>query len=130
MRAVRTDRKLELHQELVGGWPVAIRRVTVLTAQLAEFAGVVGQQERLAAIEQRRIIGVVGLIEASAHPPAPRELIVARHVEAAGPLQAVELIALALNELGPRHELVIDRASQWPPPERRIEPEQLRREAT
>src|SRR5262245_15161770 len=116
MRAVRTDRKLELHQELVGGRPVAVRGATVLAAELAEFTWLERQQERLAAIEQRRLVGVIGLIEAAAHPPTARKLIVGGNVEAVGFLKSVGLIAMAADVFGPRHELVINRARQRPPP--------------
>src|SRR6266849_9096675 len=59
VRPVRPDRELELEQELVRRWPDRVLRPAVLPAHLAELARPVRQDERLAGIQQRRIVGVV-----------------------------------------------------------------------
>src|SRR5690349_18328478 len=112
MRTVRADRELELEQELIGGRPLAVRRPTILAANLAELARPIGQHHRLPGIEQRGAVGAVGAVVADPGEPASRELIVARHVGADAALKSVELIAAAPDDLATRDERVIDCAPQ------------------
>src|ERR1051326_2410965 len=120
MRAVGANRKLELHQEFMRGWPVGVFRPAILCANLAEFARPVRQNCRLSGVVQRRVGGAIRPVVAGAGEPSPRELIIRRSVVAFAFLPAIELIALAPDELASSDERVIDRALQWPPAQRRI----------
>src|SRR5262252_1931558 len=54
VRAMRTNRKLELEQELVRVFSGAVVRPPVLSADLAELARPVRQRERTALVDDRR----------------------------------------------------------------------------
>src|SRR5467141_2101085 len=120
MRPVRPDGKQELEQELVRRGPYRIFRPAVLPAYLAELARPVGQKQRLPGIEQRCIVGTIGAVVAGTCKPAPSELIIAGHVVAHRLLQAVELIAVAPDQLGPTDERVVNGPLQRFPPQSRV----------
>src|SRR5437870_9686764 len=69
------------------------------------------------------------MVVASADEPAPSELVVARHVVPHAPLPASKLFAIAPDDLAAADELVVDRARERTPPQRRIHAEELRGEA-
>src|SRR5437879_4766987 len=81
MRAMRTDGKLKLEQELVSRQTLAVTGAAELSANLAEFAGPIRQYDRTSRIAlQHELVRAVGAIEASADKPAARELVIARDV--------------------------------------------------
>src|SRR5947207_7552509 len=104
MRPVRADRELELEQQFVCRWSIAVRRPPILAAHLAELARPVGQQDRLSGIEDRRVLGPVRAIEADPGEPPASELVITGDVEAAGRLPATGLIAPAPDDLAAADE--------------------------
>src|SRR5438132_11589580 len=129
MRPMRADRKLELEQELVGYFADCVLRPAVLPAYLAELPRPVRENHRLTRVEERCVVGPIGPVVPRAGEPPARELVIAREIEAHRLLQAVELIAMAPNQLGPADERVVDRPLQRPPPERRVDAVEACREA-
>ena len=76
LKLQRADRELELEQQFVCRWSVAVRRPPVLPAYLAELARPVGQQERLPCIEDCGVHCAIGAIDADAGKPAASELVI------------------------------------------------------
>src|ERR1051325_1541448 len=83
VRPMRTDRELQLEQQFVGDLIAGIGRAAVLPAHLAELARPERQRRRAALVAQRQIRRAVRSVVAPTDEPAARELVVARHVEAA-----------------------------------------------
>src|SRR4051794_28982620 len=127
MRAMRSDRKLELEQEFVGGFRFGVTRAPILAANLAELTRPVGQRQGLTRIDGRRI-GPLRAVVAAAAKPSPRELVIAREVKAGAVLLSIELLPPTPHHFRAPDERVIDRTLQRPPPQRRVEPAKLRDE--
>src|SRR5262245_23348573 len=104
MRTVRSDRELELEQQLVRRRTDRVVRPPVLAPDLAELARPVRERQRAAGVEKSGIGRAVRSVVARASEPAPPELVVARHVEAVRSLQALLLIAAAPDVLRPSDE--------------------------
>src|SRR5262245_7859742 len=126
MRAVRADGKLELKQEFIRRRPERVIGPPVLPAHLAELARPVRHDERSARVFRVRLRRAAGAIEPRAREPSPRELIVARHVEAVRGRTADRLFPAAAYPLTSTDERAVDRSLQRPPVERRVDAEQLR----
>src|SRR5690349_10354808 len=103
MRPVRSDRKLELHQKLIGRWPDCVLCASILPAHLAELAWPVRKDCRLAFVAKLRIIRTLGVVITNAREPSPRKLVVAGHVVTQSALHAERLLPPAPNELRPAH---------------------------
>src|SRR5581483_9042920 len=130
MRPMCANRELELEQQLVGGRPVAVRRPPVLAAHLAELAGPVGQYQRSALVDDRRIDRARRAIVAAPHEPPAGELVIGRGVVPRRGLQAARLIAAAPDHLGPTDEGAVDGPLERTPTERPVEsPERGRQRA-
>src|SRR5437879_12788626 len=84
MRAMRPHRKLELEQKLVRGQAVSITGTPELSANLAELARPVGQNQRSAGVDQLGVVEAAGTIEAAAQEPSPRELVIRGNIESRG----------------------------------------------
>src|ERR1700737_3946387 len=108
VRAVRPDRELELEKQLVGDGPARVIRAPVLTGHRAELARPVGQDHRLAFVEQQRVVCMIRSIVARTSKPAAPELVIARDVIPESPLQTVWLLTMAPNQFGPADEGAID----------------------
>ena len=129
MRAVRADGKLELEQELVGRRTVGVFGAPVLPAHLAEFARPVGQHGRSACIEQRRVVRVIRLVVASARRTSGARTDNRRTRSSPCSAAARRTARDRSRSISLRaDELVVDRARQRTPPQRRVDAEQLRRE--
>ncbi len=100
MRAVRTDGKLDLKQQLVGRRRIGVVGSPVLAPDLAELARPERQRQRTTLIAKIGSVRPVRAIDARAGVPPPRKLIIARHVEPRGVLPAVELLAPYYEQLG------------------------------
>src|ERR1041385_9350788 len=77
MRAVRAQRKDQLHQELVAVSVLSILRETIFSTNLAEFAWPVSQRGGKALVGQIVELAPVRPVKPSTCKPAPAELIVA-----------------------------------------------------
>src|SRR4051794_5326455 len=100
MRSVGAHRKLELEKQLVSGETVAVPGTAELSADLAELAGPVGEQERAPSILDERgkrtvahghafreggLAGAtLGAVETAAQEPAAGKLILRRDIVAEG----------------------------------------------
>src|SRR5215831_2744912 len=129
MRAVLADRELQLKEKLVG------RRVfgaeldaTVLTAQKAELARHVGDEQRAPGVADGGIGRPIRPVESRTNRPAACHLIVTRHVVAERVLLTGRLIALAPDQLRPSDEGVIDGALQRTPAQSGVDAIELRDE--
>src|SRR5690242_19550217 len=120
MRAVRTDRKLELKQELIRRRAVAVVRPAVLSTHLAELARPIRQDSRSACVDNRRILRAVRAVVPSAEEPPARKLVIPRHVVPHALLFAAELIAIAPDDFAASDELVINGPRQRTPAQRGI----------
>src|ERR1051325_454478 len=108
MRAVRTDRKLELEQQFVRARTVCIVRTPVLASHLAELARPVGQRGGCAFIDQRRVERTARPVIPNPGKPPSRELVVAGHVVPHCILASPKLLALAPYNLAAPDERVVD----------------------
>ena len=63
MRAVRADGELKLKQQLVGGDALGVLRTAELTAHLAELARSIRQDQGLATVGGRTVLGSLGSVE-------------------------------------------------------------------
>src|SRR5437667_9330409 len=127
MCSVRPDRELELEQKLVGLWSVGIHGSPVLAADLAELARPVRQHERLPRVEESGVVGPVRSIVSKSGEPAPRELIVSRHVVAHAALKPFWLVPATPDDFGSPDERPVDRTLQGSPAQFGVDPPQLRR---
>src|SRR5207249_3183071 len=80
MGAMRTHHEEKLKQEFVGivvmrGRGVQQMAVAILSTDLAELAGPVGQDTRKAGVGETRVVGVAAAIKASADSPAAIETV-------------------------------------------------------
>src|SRR2546422_764460 len=105
MGAVGADRELELKKQLVGRLSVGVLPAPQLPPELGELAGPEGEQEGLAAVPLRRVIGVPGRLDPRPGEPALRELVLAGKEPALGRLVAEPILAPALDELVPKRRL-------------------------
>src|SRR5262249_23396738 len=72
MRAMRSEREDQLHEQLTGIDVIGIVREAVLSAQLAELAWPIGEYNGAAFIGERSIPAAVGMIKSATQEPAPR----------------------------------------------------------
>src|SRR5262245_42798349 len=84
MGAVGADGELELEEELVGLDALAVARVAVLAADLAELARPVREESGDTFVDQGRILGALRMVEAQPREPALSELVLQRPVDAEG----------------------------------------------
>src|SRR3984893_7404317 len=129
VRAVRPDGELELEKQLVGDGPDGVIRATVLTAHLAELARPVGQDHRLAFVEEQRVVCMIRSIVAHTSKPTTPELVIARDVIPEGPLQTVRLLTMAPDQFGSADEGSIDGPPQRLISDRGIDAEEAGGEA-
>src|SRR5262245_5773067 len=126
---MRADREQELKQQFICRRAFSVLDTPILPADLAELAGPVGQQQRMAAVAQRCILSAFRPAVARACKPSPRELVVTRYVVAERVLTASGLLAAAPQHLGAAEERVVNRALQRPPANGGINAPQVRHEA-
>src|SRR5262249_12636686 len=110
MRTVRANRKLELEQKLVCRRAIRICGSAILAPHLTEFARPVRDDCRLAGVEKRRIVGMVGAIVPGSSEPPTRKLIISRDVVTHTVLPPIRLIATAPDDLASTYERSINRA--------------------
>src|SRR3954465_12379851 len=121
--AMRTDRKQELEERLVRGHTFRVLRMSVLPANLAEFAGPIGDDQRRPLIDEVCVIRTIGTIDADAAEPAARKLIIHAGIHAERRNVADVLTATTPHQLGATHEAAVNRAAKRPIPNCRIHPE-------
>src|SRR5512140_1634727 len=80
VRPMSAHRELELKQKFVGREILAVTGAAQLAADLAELAWPLRQDGRAAGVLELRVVEPFGAIEASAHKPAPPQLVIARDV--------------------------------------------------
>src|SRR6266704_2181174 len=120
MRPVRSNTILNLEQQLIGRTQALVVSVAELGPNLAEFAGPICQDNRLLPILCAGTEEAIGLIDAHAAEPAPRELVLPRKVVAEGLAQAGRLLAIVPHHFRTGNEGVVNGAAQRLPAERRI----------
>ena len=92
---MRTNGKLELHQQFIGRRAGGIVRAPVLETELAELAWPVRDNSRFAFVLKRGVVGMACAVIASAQEPSTRKLIVSRDVIAVPALQSAWLLTPA-----------------------------------
>src|SRR5579864_7061327 len=125
--------ELELEQKFVGGQTRAVLSAAKLSANLAEFARPISEHKRAAGVlMQREIVRIrsaeniavhgepvadpLGTIEAAAHEPAARELVVTRDIEAERSRKSVSGNAQAApDDLAAAYEGMVDGTAQGLP---------------
>src|SRR5215470_6540210 len=113
MRAVRTNRKLDLEQELICRRADRPIGESILPAHLAELARPVRENARPPAVVQLGVGRTVRSVETDAGEPPSCKLIPTRHVETRCVLNARRLFAPAPDHFGTADERVIDRPLKW-----------------
>src|SRR5271165_3489253 len=117
---VCAQRKHDLHQKLMRIQITRVAGEAVLSADLGELAGPVGQHRGAALVFQVGELTASRAIEPSTHKPAAAHLIVAGGVEAKGALFGRQLLALAPDKLTASHEGMIDGPPQRLPAHRGV----------
>src|SRR5436309_11537930 len=112
MRAMRTQRKNHLHQQLVRILVLRIPRKPVLTANLAEFARPVSEDNRATVVSQIGQLAALGAVETPANKPASSQLVIRRGVHAKRPLFTGQLLPLTPNQLAAPHKRMVNGSSQ------------------
>src|SRR5262245_51684714 len=128
MRAVRTNGKLDLEQELISRRADRPVGEAILPAHLTELARPVREDARPPAVVELCVGGTVRSVETDAGEPASCKLILTRHVETRCVLDARRLFAPAPDHFGTADERVVDRTLERLPAHRRVDAEQPRRE--
>src|SRR5260370_38619280 len=101
MSAMRTDAELELEEQLIGVAQARITAVTILWANLAEFARPISQDSRLLRVIRRRTEQTVRLIDPDAREPRPGHLVFPGNVIAEHLPQTKRLLPQVPDQLGP-----------------------------
>src|SRR5215468_6448509 len=128
MRAMRSEGKLYLHKHFMGIKVFRISRKSVLAANLCEFAGPVGQNQRATFVRQSSIGGAVGIVVPAAKEPATGKLIIGGTIKPKSPLEPrsrwrrareayhARLVLLPPDEFATRDKGTINGALQRFPP--------------
>src|SRR5438093_1857459 len=125
MRAMRTQRKNHLHQQLVRILILRIPRKPVLTANLAEFARPVSQNDGASVVSQIGQLAALGAVETPANKPASSKLVIGRGIHAKCPLLTGQLLSLAPDQLAAPYKRMVNGSSQRLPAQGRIDSVQI-----
>src|ERR1017187_2813929 len=127
MRAVRTNRKLQLEKDLVGRIDFGSARMAFVTAapelspNLGELARPEGQGGGNASILLGGVVRVVGRLHARSGEPAFGELVLARDEPSSRGLDAVGLVAPAAEKLAPQGGGAVIAVRERFPAKRRVD---------